>query len=272
MTVFVTGPRGRLGHYLVLKGYRALFCDVTNLASVKVAVKEKQVGEKDTIIHCAAITDVDACEGSLYSEAIEVNIQGTRNVRTAFKGQMIYISTDYVFDGRDGPYSEEADPNPQSHYGETKLYGEEEIHEADYPTDIILRTTILYGGWKPDFVASILKQLKANEMFKVTGQLLGSPTYIPHLADGIRRLLLLKSPPRIINIAGKDVISRWVFACKIAKAFDYPVYNVLLTMNGHMGSAPRPRLGGLKVNLARALDIPVYSVWEGLHMMAGNRQ
>jgi dTDP-4-dehydrorhamnose reductase len=271
MTVFVTGHLGRLGHHLVLKGYKPLPCDVTDLASVKVAIRENDVSEKDTVIHCAAITDVDACEGSLYSEAIEVNIQGTRNVRTAFRGQMVYISTDYIFDGRDGPYNEEAEPNPICHYGQTKLYGEEEMLEADYERDVIVRTTVLYGGCKPDFVSSILKKLKTNDMFKVTGQLLGSPTYVPHLAEGIKRLVMLKSPPKIVNIVGKDVITRWVFACKIAKEFGYPIHNVLLTMDGNTGSAPRPRLAGLKVNLARALEIPVYSVQEGLNIMAGDK-
>jgi dTDP-4-dehydrorhamnose reductase len=271
MTVFVTGHRGRVGRCLVLKGYKPLPCDVTDLGSIRNAIRENFVKETDTIVHCAAITDVDACEGSLYSEAIEVNILGTTNVRTVFKGQIIYLSTDYVFDGRDGPYSEEATPNPICHYGETKLFGEEAILEADYDRDVILRTTVLYGGWKNDFVSSILKQLKDNEIFRVTGQLLGSPTYVPHLVEGIQRLVRLKSPPKIVNITGSDIISRWVFACMIAKAFGYPIHNVLLTMEGHMGSAPRPRLGGLKISFARALDIPIYSVKEGLDKMAGDR-
>jgi dTDP-4-dehydrorhamnose reductase len=271
VTVVVTGHRARLGNHLVLKGYRALPCDVTDLADIKHALRENFVEEKDTIIHCAAITDVDACEGSLYSEAIEVNILGVNNVRTAFKGQMIYISTDYVFDGKNGPYSEEATPNPICHYGETKLLGEETILEAEFPRDVIVRTTILYGGCKPDFVSAILKQLKTGEQFRVTGQLMGSPTYVPHLVEGLRRLVKLKSPPKIVNIAGMDVISRWIFASGIAKAFGYPVHQVLLTMNGNLGSAPRPKLAGLKVNLARALDIPVYSAVDGLKMMAGQR-
>jgi dTDP-4-dehydrorhamnose reductase len=272
MSVFVTGHNGRLGKHLVLKsGYKPLTCDVTDLGSVRHALRESFVRESDTIIHCAAITDVDGCEGALHKEAIEVNIKGTCNVRTAFKGQIIYISTDYVFDGEDGPYSEEDAPNPISHYGKTKLYGEEEILECDYPTDVILRTTILYGGHKLDFVGAILRKLKNKEAFKVTGQLLGSPTFVPHLAEGIKRLVMLKQPPKIVNIVGNDVISRWVFACYIAKAFDYPVHNVLLTMEGHMGSAPRPRLGGLKVDLAKALSIPIFSVKDGLQWMAGNR-
>jgi len=270
MTVYVTGYTGRLGKYLLKFGYLPLDCDVTDLGSVNHTINENEVTDEDTIIHCAAVTDVDACEGALYSEAIEVNIQGTRNVRSAFRGQMIHMSTDYIFDGRDGPYSEEAIPNPLCHYGETKYYGEQEILEADYPRDVIVRTTVLYGGHKPDFVSAILRRLKEGNQFHVTGALLGSPTYVPHLAQGIKKLLMLKRPPKILNITGKEVISRWVFACKIAKAHNYPIQNVLLTMNGSMGNAQRPRLGGgLKVDFARTLNIPIFSVEDGLHIMSG---
>jgi dTDP-4-dehydrorhamnose reductase len=261
--IAVTGYQGRLGLYLISKYSNCvpLECDVTNLDSVKRAIDEVQ---PESILHCAAVTDVDACESTLYEQALEVNIQGTRNVRSAFEGQIIYMSTDYVFDGVDGPYSEEAEPNPQNHYGYTKALGEEEILLADYPTDVIVRTTILYGGHKPDFVTSILDKLKTNEMFHVTGALLGSPTYIPHLANGLRKLFMLKQPPKIINISGNDVISRWVFACKIAKAFNYPIHNVLLTMRSQAGRAIRPRKAGLKTHLAKALKIPIYSVDDGL--------
>lgn len=268
MTVFVTGYEGKLGRYLLRLGYKPLECDVCSLVSVKVAMRD--VSEEDTVIHCAAITDVDGCEGALYGEAIDVNINGTRNVRSAFKGQMIYMSTDYIFDGRDGPYSEEAEPNPLSHYGETKYYGEQEILECDYPRDVIVRTTVLYGSHRQDFVSQILKRLKDNQQFPVTGALKGSPTYVPHLAQGIEKLVRLKRPPKIVNIAGKDVISRWGFACKIAKAHDLPIHNVLLTMDGCMGTAKRPRLGGLKLDLARSLGIPIFSVEDGLRVMAGH--
>ena len=270
MTIGITGWEGRLGWHLVNKYSNCvpLECDVRDLGSVQRAIEEV---DPKTIIHCAAITDVDGCEGSLYSDAIDVNILGTRNVRSAFEGQVIYISTDYVFDGRDGPYNEEAKPNPISHYGETKLYGEEEIIMADYPTDVIVRTTVLYGGNEPDFVTSIIDKLKTQSIFKVTGSILGSPTYIPHLGEGLIALTRLKSPPRILNIAGRDVISRWVFACKIAKHFGYPVHNVLLTMVGQTGVAARPRKGGLKITLAEALRIPIFSVDAGLERMNGKR-
>jgi len=265
MKVFVTGYQGRLGKYLVDKlNYSPLECDVTSIDCVKEAIDEAQ---PDTIVHCAAVTDVDECESDLYSKAIAVNVGGTRNVRSAFEGQMIYMSTDYVFNGEDGPYNEEAHRDPLCHYGFTKAFGEEEILKADYPTDVIIRTTVLYGGHKPDFVTAILEQLKTHDMFKVTGALLGSPTYIPHLAEAMKKLIRLKRPPRIINIAGKDVLSRWGFACLIARVFGYPVHNVLLTMVGQTGVACRPRKAGLKLDFAKSLNLPIYSAEKGLARM-----
>jgi len=271
MTVGITGWQGRLGWYLINKYSNCvpLECDVTNYDDVKRSIRD--VEDLKTIIHCAAVTDVDGCESSLYSDAIDVNIQGTRNVRSAFEGQVIYMSTDYVFDGRAGPYNEEAEPNPICHYGETKLYGEEEIRLCEYPTDVIVRTTILYGGNKPDFTFAILEQLKKGHQFKVTGALVGNPTYVPHLAEALIKLLMLKSPPSVINIVGKESISRWVFACKIAKTYGYPIHNVLLTMVGQTGIANRPRNAGLTTSLAKALGIPIFSVDDGLERMKNGR-
>jgi len=262
--VAVTGHRGRLGKYLVdrLK-YVPLECDVTKPKKV---AKEIERVQPDTIIHCAAVTDVDGCEGALYEDAIQVNINGTTNIRQSFEGQVIYISTDYVFDGVDGPYSEESYPSPICHYGYTKKRGEDVIQEWDYPTDVIVRTTILYGGHKPDFVTSILDRLGRNEQFPVTGMLIGNPTYVPHLAEGLYKLVSLKRPPRILNIAGENRISRWTFASLIAKAFGFPKYNILMTMRTN-GTANRPKNAGMKLELAKTLNIPIYSVQDGLQVM-----
>ena len=264
MVVGVTGFRGRLGKYLVENfNYVPLDCDVTDVDQVRHKMKEV---EPDTVIHCAAVTDVDKCESELYEKAIDVNIYGVTNIRQAFEGQVIYLSTDYVFDGADGPYNEDAKLSPICHYGYTKAMGEEVIHEWDYPTDVVVRTTILYGGHKPDFVTGILDRLGNNEQFPVTGGLVGNPTYVPHLAKGIKSLVALKRPPRIVNIAGYDWISRWTFACKIAKTFGYPVYHILMTMRFN-GNANRPKLAGLKTDLAKTLRIPVYSSLNGLEEM-----
>jgi len=262
--IAVTGYRGRLGKYLVDRlDYVPLECDVTDIDSVRREIERVQ---PDTIIHCAAITDVDGCEGALYQDAIEVNIRGTENVRNSFEGQVIYMSTDYVFDGIDGPYNEDAYPSPICHYGYTKARGEEIILDWDYPTDVIVRTTILYGGHKPDFVTSIVHRLKRNEQFPVTGALFGNPTYVPHLAEGIEKLVSLKSPPKIVNISGDNRISRWTFASMIAKTFGYPKYYILMTMITE-GVANRPKSAGFKLELAKVLNIPIYSVEDGLKVM-----
>lgn len=263
--VAVTGANGRLGKALVDEyKYIPLECDVTDLDSVKRAIGLVQ---PDTIIHCAAVTNVDACETDLYFRALEVNVRGTCNVRSAFEGQVIYISTDYVFDGRDGPYYEDDKPNPVCHYGFTKLWGEEEILEMDYPTDSIVRTTILYDGHKPDFVTSVITKLARGLIFPVTGVLIGSPTNVHHLAEGIDALVQMSIPPRIINIVGKDVISRYEFAKRIAVEFGYPPNHVEVTMIGKTGIALRPRRAGLRTHLAQTLKIPIYSVTDGLKLI-----
>lgn len=264
MTVAVTGHRGRLGKYLVENfNYVPLDCDVTDVDQVKQVMKEVQ---PDTVIHCAAVTDVDKCESELYEKAIEVNIHGVTNIRQSFEGQVIYLSTDYVFDGSDGPYSEEAKLSPICHYGYTKAFGEEVMREWDYPTDVIVRTTILYGGHKPDFVTKILGRLENNEQFPVTGGLIGTPTYVHHLAKGIKALIGLKRPPKVVNISGRDWISRWTFAYMIAKTFGYPVYHILMTMRCN-GNANRPKLAGLKTDFAKTLRIPIFPMEDGLKEM-----
>ena len=243
--IAVTGYEGRLGSELIRLGCVPLECDVSYSKQVKEATDE--IGP-DVIIHCAATTDVDGCENSLFQEAMKVNVRGTQFVRHMFKGQIIHLSTDYIFDGQNGPYSEDAEPRPISHYGWTKNAAEEVIREYNYPTDVIVRTTILYGGNKPDFVTHILDQLQEGKEFTVTNAIIGNPTYMPHLAEAILKLLELQRPPRIVNIAGKDVISRYDFATMIAREFGYEE-DLIIPTGKHMNLfARRPPKAGLRSN------------------------
>ncbi len=261
--VAVTGYDGRLGRVLINDcKYIPLECDVTDMDGVKRAI---DIICPDTIIHCAAVTDVDLCETDLYSRALEVNVRGTYNVRSAFEGQVIYISTDYVFDGRDGPYSEDDKPNPICHYGFTKLWGEEEILESDYETDSIVRTTLLYDGHKPDFVTHVISTLaRRKELLYITASVIGNPTNVHHLAKGIKALVDMSIPPKIINIAGKDIMSRYEFARIIAAEFGYPTQPIMITGRYQYDVAIRPAKAGLQTQLAQMLNIPIYSVGDGL--------
>ena len=261
MRIAVTGANGRLGSELLKYNCKPIYADITSPISLKKEISDIQ---PDTIIHCAAITDVDGAEDRLFKEVQRVNVIGTSCVRTAFGGQMIYLSTDYVFDGQRGPYSETDKPNPVSVYGNSKYMGERIIQEHQNPLDIIVRTTILYGnGTKYDFVKAILDKLHLGEHFTVPTTIFGTPTYVPHLADAILQLCEMWSAPRIVHIAGKDCISRYEFAKMIAEVFELDG-SLIIPTKKITGKAQRPKKAGLKTDLAIDIGLPIYSVKDGL--------
>jgi dTDP-4-dehydrorhamnose reductase len=257
--IAVTGHKGRLGSELVSRGIQPLDCDITSKTSIKAAL---QGIEPDVVIHCAAMTDVDACE-EFKTEAVEINAKGTENLKICFDGKIIYLSTDYIFDGKKGMYKEEDVPGcPEkiSWYGYTKLLGEQVMGE----NDTIIRTTILYGSpMKDDFVTHILQKLELNLPFDVTRALYGTPTYVPHLADGIMALLKLPEMPHIINIAGTSIWSRYDLALTIASVFGCEDKKYLIHPTMKIGKVKRPKHAGLDVHKAIELGIPVHPTMDG---------
>jgi len=260
--IAVLGHTGRLGSELVKAGYVPLDADITDLWDLQEKIA---IVQPDTIINCAAITNVDECEDVLKELATEVNDVGVWNLRTAFSGRIIHISTDFIFDGRGGPYSENALPNPISHYGKTKNLGEQHLLKSPLPSTII-RTTMLYGVQDfPDFVSSVIAQLESGvSPIHVTNVVSGSPTYVPHLVKGIQYLLSLQYRiPQVINLSGTDVLSRYEFALMIASVFGYDK-EMLHPVATARGKAVRPRSAGFKLALAKKLGVPMYSAIEGL--------
>lgn len=261
MKVGVTGYRGRLGSVLVSEfGCEPIQSDIT-----KPEMLEEEINrlKPDKVIHCAAYTDVDGCERDV-ERAIAVNVRGTYNLRTIFKGHLIYLSTDYIFDGKRGPYSEKVRPNPLNEYGLTKLGGEVSTTFFDEPTTIV-RMTCLYGAsLDRDRVAQELSILKEGWTFAATPSITGNPSYVPHIAYAIMQLCLLNNPPKIINVAGKNVISRYNFACMVAETFGYSLKMIKKTDNFNGILAPHPKKGGLKTNYAEKLGINIKTVHEGL--------
>jgi dTDP-4-dehydrorhamnose reductase len=259
--IAVTGCRGRLGSELVKRGCIPMNSNVMLKDWIKKDLDEIQ---PDIVIHCAALTDVDKCE-KLRHSSLELNARGTENLKVCFPGKIIYISTDYVFNGKGkGLYSETdepSDPTTLCWYGYIKLLGEQILGN----NDTIIRTTILYGSpVKGDFVTSILENLENAEPFTVTKALYGTPTYIPHLAEGIMSLLNVYPMPHIVNIAGGDYLSRYDLAVLIASVFGYKNYKQLILPTNYIGSVKRPRHAGLSTRLAEKLGIKIYSVLDGL--------
>ena len=176
----------------------------------------------DYIICTAAITSVDYCEVHR-SEAYSVNVTGTRNVVEASDevgAKLVYVSTDYVFDGAMGMYSEGDMTNPINHYGKTKLEGEDVVKSTcnDW---IIARTSVLYG-WnpaKPNFVTWALDELMVGNRIRIVSDQFNSPTLADNLADMLIELIK-RDEHGVFHTSGGERISRYDFAIKIAEIFD----------------------------------------------------
>lgn len=272
MKIGVTGYRGRLGNQLSKDCY-ILTCDITNEREVLRTIVDLR---PDVVINCAAITDVDACEKD-EDAAMEVNFYGVENVRKAcddVECRMIHISTDYVFNGKNGAYSETRKPltvkngEPVNSYGWSKLGGESIMIPDD--NTIVVRTTGLYDHTdRHDFLKLVMDTVGQGKELMVTKQLIGNQTYVPHLAEG---LLTLAEKPEIfkkrdiLHIASKDRMSRYEFALIIAGMFGYDKELIIPVNNKDIPNwvAPRPTKGGLLTSQAVRDGIPIYTIMEGL--------
>lgn len=220
MRVVVTGSRGQLGSALrqVLAEHEVLGLvrpehDITDIAAIDVAVREFC---PDVIIHAAAMTDVDGCERNP-AAARRANVLGTRNVAVAAQGakaKLVYISTDYVFDGRkDEPYWEYDEVNPSSVYGRTKWLGEEMVRRFS-SRYYIVRTAWLYGEGEDNFVGTVLRLAEAHDSLHMVTDEVGSPTFVLDLAQAIKRLMRT-SAYGTYHLANAGTCSRYQWAREI---------------------------------------------------------
>lgn len=143
------------------------------------------------VVHTAGMTDVDACEREP-DAAWKENVEGTRAVAAGCASSescLVAVSTDYVFDGRQGrPYREEDPAGPVNHYGRTKLEGEREALGATSRVTL-LRVSGLFGGARANFVSTAIERLRAGQTVPVVTDQVNSPSYTVDLAQGIGRLL-----------------------------------------------------------------------------------
>lgn len=195
-TIVVTGANGQLGRELVmleqteftLIGLSRHELDITNLAACRQAMNEYK---PYAVIHCAAYTAVDKAE-SEQDEAFRVNRDGTSNIALAsheIGAKLIYISTDYVFDGKGNtPYTETDVVNPNTVYGASKLAGEEVV-QAIHSHYFIVRTSWVYGQYGNNFVKTMLNLAKQRTSPQVVADQIGSPTYTYDLARFLLQLV-----------------------------------------------------------------------------------
>ena len=151
------------------------------------------------------------------------NVKATENILDSIRGtkcKIIFISTDYVFDGFSGPYSENDQPNPINYYGKTKLAAENIIRGSGQPW-VIIRTNVLYGNSfinKASFVKWVIDSLSQKKKISVVDDQFGNPTWTGALSEAIK-LSMIMNVNEILNYGGSEFISRFEFAKKIAKIF-----------------------------------------------------
>ena len=216
MRILVTGAKGQLGYELqqVLSDEDLVLANQPDYELTDPILGEKITAQRpDLVIHAAAYTDVDGCEQNP-DMAFQVNAIGTRYVAEGAAqagAKLLYLSTDYVFDGRKTePYTERDPVNPLSVYGRSKLAGEEEAVKGCRRT-LVLRTSWLYGVHGKNFVRTILSLAVTQPEVRVVEDQRGSPTYAQHLAQVITGLIR-SDVTGVIHAGGEGECSRYEFA------------------------------------------------------------
>ena len=245
MRVLVTGGEGQVGsqfapllaaHECISLGHGQL--DVTDEAEVHAALGSAR---PDLVIHCAAWTDVDGCEREP-DRAHRVNAEGTRLVARGAAdagARLVYVSTDFVFDGAKGaPYDERDPTNPINAYGRSKLAGEMHVRRL-CPRHYIVRTAWLFGRSRSNFVAKVLSAARRQTRLRMAHDQLGSPTYVRDLAAQIIKVVD-GAPFRTYHVTNSGDASRYEWACEIVRLAKLGVEVVPIPSSEWQTPAARP--------------------------------
>tara|TARA_B100000212_G_scaffold82915_1_gene59906 strand:+ start:61 stop:930 length:870 start_codon:yes stop_codon:yes gene_type:complete len=272
MRILITGAFGQLGHSLqsvlskksnyelvctgrkIKKSQEGIPLDIRNQVALKEIINTTA---PDILINLAAMTNVDACELNP-KLAGEINVAGLEHICNSFKGKIIHLSTDYVFDGTSGPYKEDDPLNPISIYGKTKLASEHILLEED-TKHLVIRGNVLYD-YSPHTSASFLNwvvsSLKGNQEIKVVEDQFNNPTWTRSMSD-IIELSIENDLEGIIHWGDSEHISRFEFAKLIAKKFSLNDSLIKPVLTSELNQpARRPLQSGLSTEkLVNMLDI-----------------
>ena len=247
MKFFITGISGQLGYDVDLelrsRGYTDILApnsselDITDRNKVRETLLEYR---PDVIFHCAAYTAVDKAEDNK-EVCYNVNVNGTKNIVECAKeigAKLIYISTDYVFNGtKDGVYKESDKTDPVNYYGETKYLGEEEVRK--YDNHIITRISWVFGINGNNFVKSMLKLSETRDSLNVVNDQVGSPTYTKDLAKVLVDMALSKTVGTY-HVTNDDFCSWYEFAKYIFESNDVNINLSPITTSEYPTRAVRP--------------------------------
>lgn len=280
MNILVTGAGGQLGHDVVrvlgqhheVSGFTSAQWDVTDEA---VTWKILTQTRPDVVVHCAAYTDVDRSQTDTV-KAHQINGRATRQLASAcgiLGVRLVYISTDYVFDGtQKDEYTELDRPRPVNVYGRTKRLGERWVQRC-CPRHMILRTSWLYGTHGRNFVSAILTRAKEGGAIRVVNDQRGCPTYTGHLARMIEQLIHVQAQG-VYHTAHAGSCTWYQFAAAILQHAGYTDIDLQPISTAELGRpAPRPAVSVLRSVRIPKLGIPTLPDWrEGLAAYFRERQ
>lgn len=269
--ILITGANGQLGTELrrLLDQKKVTYyatdseeMDITNKAEVD-AVFEKV--KPSIVFHCAAYTAVDAAEEDGKELNWAVNVNGTRTIASATKeagAVMVYISTDYVFDGNsEGEYTIDSSVNPQNEYGKAKLAGEEIVQEL-CPSYYIVRTSWVFGEYGKNFVFTMLKLAETRDTLTVVNDQIGRPTWTKTLAYFLFHVYETKPAFGIYHLSNDDSCSWFEFAKEILK--DKEVMVLPVTSEEYPQKAYRPKHSIMDLSKAKATGFKIPTWQEAL--------
>ena len=272
MKILITGGNGQLGqemqHLLNQRGitdYEAADVeklDITDEASVEAYFAENK---PEVVYHCAAYTAVDKAEGEGKAVNEAVNATGTEIVAKAcakYDALLVYISTDYVFDGSrtEGEYMPDDPTGPRNEYGRTKLLGEQAVKKYCQKYYIV-RTAWVYGKYGHNFVYTMLNLAKTHDKLTVVSDQVGRPTWTKTLAEFITYLVDNKIAYGTYHCSNDGTCSWYEFAKEILKDKDVKVLPV--SSDEYPTAAFRPHYSVMHLAKETGFEFPMWQ--DALH-------
>lgn len=243
--------------------------DITDKEAIKRAITNSKA---TTILHLAAMTNVDLCEQDKYlgknGRAWQVNVEGTRNIVYAAKElqkKVIFISTDFVFDGEKEWYGENDQPHPINWYGVTKFEAEKIILNQSH--NCVVRLAYPFGMNHPkkkDFMTIFLENLASGKLMALTDHYF-TPTFADDIASSLQQIID-KDATGILHVVGSMSLTPFEAGQEIARNFGYPVSSVAMTTCDvfYKNRAKRPYKLRLKNDTINALGMRMKSFSEAV--------
>ena len=252
-------------------GYIYEEMDITKLKDVLDVFKTYA---PDYVIHAASMTDVDRCEVNRHA-CFEENVTATINILkgcTLSKSHFIFLSTDFIFDGKNGPYDEFGKPNPLNYYGKTKIDTEEIVQDYKYNWSIV-RTNLVHGiahdMSRSNIILWVKKGLEQKKELNLVDDQFRTPTLAEDLANGCL-LIIEKNATGVFNISGDELLTPYDMAILTANYFGLNATGIKKTDSSNFTQvALRPLKTGLVISKAKeVLGFKPKTFKEGIAIMA----